>query len=528
MSDTARSSYDEMPYVHQGFAQSHPDRLATMAKLFGMASPVVDTCRVLELGCASGGNLIPMALGLPRARFVGVDLSGRQIEQGRDIVRALALDNIELRHGDIADVVPAWGSFDYIVCHGIYSWVPARIRERILAICHDNLAPDGVAYVSYNTFPGWRMRGMIRDMMVYHARRFEGAAAKVGQARALLDFLSQSAPTDTPYGMTLKSELDSIRTVDDAYLFHDHLEEVNEPVYFHEFIEATQRHGLQYLAEAEFGTMMSSNFSPQVAETLRRIAPDIVSMEQYMDFVRNRTFRQTLLIHQDVPLKRDLDWRVMGGMQVAACAVPAAAAPSLAQGTMESFRAATGATLNTGNAITKAAMLLLPGQWPLGLPFTQLVAASRASLRDQAVDPSAAGAAVDDERLLGNDLLQSYAAGIVEFHVWSPRLGLNPSSRPAASPLARLQAQRGRSEVINLRHEPVALDAFGRSLVPLLDGSRGRESLVAALAWMVTKGTLRVEHEGQSLTAGPVLEKLLRGFLDEQLPKLAKAALLLD
>ena len=135
-------------------------------------------CRVLELGCASGDNLIPMAIELPNARFVGIDLSERQIEQGRQSVAALGLANIDLRRVNIANVDASWGTFDYILCHGIYSWVPAPIREKLLAICRENLAPTGIAFVSYNTLPGWHMRGMIRDMMVYHSSQFQGAGTR--------------------------------------------------------------------------------------------------------------------------------------------------------------------------------------------------------------------------------------------------------------------------------------------------------------------------------------------------------------
>jgi SAM-dependent methyltransferase len=194
----ARSSYDEVPYLKSAFPQTHPDRLATLARLFGLAPPDLETCRVLELGCASGDNLIPMALGLPNARFLGIDSSIRQIQHGRQTIDALGLTNIELRHASIADVTAADGRFDYIVCHGVYSWVPEPIREAILQICRDNLVSEGVAYVSYNTLPGWRVRGMIRDMMIYHSDQFEGAAERLQQARALLDFLAQSVPADLP------------------------------------------------------------------------------------------------------------------------------------------------------------------------------------------------------------------------------------------------------------------------------------------------------------------------------------------
>ena len=233
MPESAPNAYDEMPYINKAFPQTHPDRLAALARLFGVESADVETCRVLELGCASGDNLIPMALGLPGATFLGLDYSPRQVADGQRSIDALGLANIELRHADIADVDAAWGSFDYIVAHGIYSWVPAPIRAKVLAICRQNLAPNGVAFVSYNTYPGWRQREMVRDIMLYHSAPIPGAQEKVKQARALLDFLAQNVPADTAYGTALRQEVEHLRSEDDAYVFHDHLEQDNQPVYFH-------------------------------------------------------------------------------------------------------------------------------------------------------------------------------------------------------------------------------------------------------------------------------------------------------
>src|SRR5262249_21258700 len=162
------TSYDEVPYTSHPFPQTHPDRLATVATLMGLRPAPVQRCRVLELGCVSGGNLIPMVATLPESRFVGLDLSLLQIESGRRQAEALGLKNVELLNRNLREVGPDLGQFDYVICHGVYSWVPPEIRDKILAICSQNLAPDGVAYVSYNTYPGWHMRGMIRDMMSYH------------------------------------------------------------------------------------------------------------------------------------------------------------------------------------------------------------------------------------------------------------------------------------------------------------------------------------------------------------------------
>src|SRR3954468_17474601 len=105
MSDTAEStSYDAIPYPSHPMGQTHPDRLATLATLFGMDPPRPDRCRVLELGCADGGNLLAMAEGLPESEFVGIDLSARHIETGRAAVAALGLRNVTLKQLSITDV----------------------------------------------------------------------------------------------------------------------------------------------------------------------------------------------------------------------------------------------------------------------------------------------------------------------------------------------------------------------------------------------------------------------------------------
>jgi tRNA G46 methylase TrmB len=104
------SSYDEVPYAENCFHYTHPDHLAAIGTVFGMTVAPPDGCRLLELGCAQGGNIIPMALEHPEARFVGIDLSSRQIAEGRSVVERLGLQNLDLRAMSIMDVTPTLGS----------------------------------------------------------------------------------------------------------------------------------------------------------------------------------------------------------------------------------------------------------------------------------------------------------------------------------------------------------------------------------------------------------------------------------
>ena len=141
--------YDDVPYTSKPFPQSQPPRLAALAKLFGLTPPDVAHARVLELGCASGGNLIPLAAAFPDAEFLGLDLSPKQIADGTARIARSGLTNIRLIQQSIADVTRGLGQFDYIICHGVYSWVPADVRDSILRVTHDNLSENGVALANF-------------------------------------------------------------------------------------------------------------------------------------------------------------------------------------------------------------------------------------------------------------------------------------------------------------------------------------------------------------------------------------------
>lgn len=264
--------YDKTPYPSAPYPQTHPDHLAVIGTLFGMQPRPVDGCRVLELGCADGSNLIPMAANYPDSEFVGIDLSERQISSAKQLADRLRLSNICFRQQSILDRDDSLCQFDYIIAHGVFSWVPFQVQQGILQLCRQRLAPQGIAYVSYNTNPGWRLRGMLRDMMIYHTRSLDDSSTRVQQARALVEFLAAEVRGQkNAYGVLLGNELEEMREWEDEYFRHDSLAEINEPLYFHQFIERATEHGLRYLGESEFHTMFVDNLSPQASRTLQHV-----------------------------------------------------------------------------------------------------------------------------------------------------------------------------------------------------------------------------------------------------------------
>ncbi|MBP9094132.1 class I SAM-dependent methyltransferase [bacterium] len=521
---TTTFAYDLVTYESFPYPQTRPDRIATIGRLFGIDAAPPENCRVLELGCASGGNLIPLAEAYPESRFLGIDLSKRQVAEGVDLINRLDLQNIEIKHLDITEANKETGKFDYIICHGVYSWVSPEVQASILDTCKQLLAPNGLAYISYNTYPGWHFRGMIRDMMLYHTANLADPAMKVAQARALLDFLVQSVPAqDNAYGIMLKNEATLLKQLNDTYLLHEHLSEANQPVYFHQFAEKLPEHGLQYVGEADFHTMISGNLPKEVDETLKRISNEIVRTEQYMDFVRNRTFRQTVVCRSDLNINRNLSgqnvvsFNISGSLQMSSDI-------SLEPGKLETFSSASGTSLTTGQPLTKAALRHLAQIYPASISFKELLSVATAAVAPLLIQDADSALAVSQQ--LGSDILTCYASNIINLKSSSDNFTTTVSDKPAVAGLAREQAKT-LNRVTNRLHEIVNIDSFGRTIIGLLDGESDYQSILNKLAVLASTGQLVVQKDGRALTSADDLKSVLDPTLRETLNRFASAALLL-
>jgi len=245
------NSYDEVLYAGRPYPQTHPDRLAAVATLAGLTPAPVARCRVLEIACGDASNLIPMAHALPGSEFVGFDLAARPIERGKHVARTLGLENLALHEFDLADFPPDAGRFDYIVAHGLYSWIPVAARDRLLALVTRHLEPQGLAYISYNTYPGCYVRRMAWEMLRFHTDHIPEPQTRIAEAQELARLLATGRTVHDEVSAQLKVELENLVKRDGAHLFHDDLAEINDPVYFHELNEHAERHGLQFLGEAE-------------------------------------------------------------------------------------------------------------------------------------------------------------------------------------------------------------------------------------------------------------------------------------
>ncbi len=298
-------AYDEHPYTGYVYWFTHPDHLGVVGALHGLDTAPADGCRVLELGCGDGGNLVPLAAALPTSHFVGVDLCEAHIRAGTDLVGRLGLGNVELVRGDVATLeVP--GTFDYIIAHGLFSWVPEATRAAALDLVQRALAPHGVALISYNAYPGWHDEAPVRRLMEFHTRPVAGAADKIQQARGIADWHCRRMVG--LFGEERKGQMERVLGVvaaaSDTLIRHDYLCEHHQPLYFEDFVARARARGLEFLANARPGKLRLGGFEPEVADMLRRVG-DPVRRQQYMDFFAHTRFRETLLCRAGHAIQRD-------------------------------------------------------------------------------------------------------------------------------------------------------------------------------------------------------------------------------
>ena len=520
MKSITTESYDDILYPSYAHKQTHPDRLAVLSRLFGMSPAPVDRCRVLELGCGNGSNLIPMAFNLRESEFIGIDRAALPIEKGNAMLQALALRNISLHQLDLLDASTDLGQFDYIVAHGLYSWVPDQVKARILDVCRSHLNPQGIAFISYNAYPGGHLRDMVRQMLLFHVRDFSEPQQRINQSIALLQFLVNSRIKGDTYTEFLHEELEQTLKLDQANLYHDQLGNINTPTYVHQFVSSAVQHGLQFLAEADFFEMQYHIYPPETVKLLGTLAEkSVILKEQYLDFLKCRRFRQTLLCHSEVKLNPQPSAQALITLYVASAAKPVAGKSDLSPKVVQEFVGPRGAKIATDYPLAKAALGHLSGIYPLSIHFEDLLTVAR-TLRGS-VDGQNSVDAEDEVQALAEILLHAYSAGLLELFPRAPDYQTIVSERPSASGLARWQVATD-TIVTNMLHVNIEVeDEIGRQLLVLLDGTRDRNMLLDDLSKQP------ILEENNALVQDPRrARELLAQGLEGNLEKLARFALL--
>lgn len=511
-------SYDEFPYETYVYPQTHPERLYTTAKLFGLNPPDIEKARILEIGGAGGGNVIPISILYPKTKTVSFDLSGEQITQANKFKEAMKLKNIDFIQRDITKLEKDLGEFDYIICHGVFSWVPDFVRDEILEVCRRHLSKNGLAVISYNVLPGWSAIKSLREMMLYHASNFKSPKQKIQEARNLLGFIyDNTPPSNEAYRQIIDRERKFLNTTNDSYIFHEHLESENHQYYLHQFVDMAVKHDLTYVGDTELAAMYLGNFSEAARTTLGAIG-DIVRQEQYIDFLTNRRFRHSIITHKEntSKLNRNLQSSQIFNFYVQA-RFRVDPEPQENGGVKYVSLANAEAHFNSTDPDTNIVFKAL-AEKARPVNIEKLAAELK---KTQKMDPEATKSVFTKNgfSLLFQNFL-SLHAGEVEFTI-------EISKKPRAFEWARYQAaDKDAKTVSSIKREIVVTSPLIKTLLPYLDGKHTHAQLVDKLAEHTKKGDIKVHKENVLITD----EKEIHAVMEQQLPGalnwIAKQALL--
>lgn len=511
----AGEQYDEVPYSSFPFARLQPERLAAVARLLGTKVSDPQTARTLEIGCASGGHLIPLAARYRDAQFVGIDVSQKQIADGQARVERLGLNNITLEKRSLTELGEADGVFDYIICHGVYSWIPDEVRESLMQACHDRLAPEGVAVISYNVLPGWRMYQVVRDSMILHAGGKASHAERTAEMRKLFGLLAEHTNESTTYAAIWRKEAPRMAQQPDAYLAHELLEDNNAPCTFSDFVAAAKRHGLGYLGETTLMAGIPENSGAVRGALIRDLAgDDPLAVEQYIDIVVGRTFRQSMLVDQrraqgvERSLREELldDLHLIAPLSLKVTASGDAGPWSIDDGE--------GSVSETADPAAAEAVKRLVARLPASSTLNDLAPPGQAS--------------AEDRNTMREGLMRLLCMGMIEASTCPINRAAGVSLKPKVWPLAISDAEAGLDHTATLRHAPFEITPQARFLMPLANGTRDRGALIGHLFDFVIGGGVQISEHGVPVTDPDRLKEICRAAVDKQLTAFARAGLLVE
>jgi len=484
----AASDYDALPYLSLPISYTQPVSLSALARLHGIAAPSAEVAHTLELGCAGGGNLIPLAARFPKARFTGVDSSAVQIDNARRKSAALGLKNIRFLHAGIETLSPEVESCDYLVCHGVYSWVSADVQAKILDLAGRSLTKTGIAAISYNVLPGWHLRLALREILLRQAGVKGSPQERVARARELIGELSTSLTGRGSYGAMMRQEAVEMSRMPSSYLLGEFLAEHNAPCTFESFAAAANGAGLAYLCETDLNSGIRDDLTPAARRSLSALgAKDRAAAEQKLDDLTGRPFRRSLLVRSGVAnlISAPQPERLKG---LHLSSLLRASGKDNAAGET-SFVAGRNRTVVTRSPAVSRAFAMLEKAYPGTVPFEMLVGGG------------------EDGAKVAKILLRLVNEGLASLFTLPLEVGLL-LQMPRAWPLARFEARSGQPYVTSQRHVAVHVSKAAARIVARLDGTQSIEDLCGWVAGEAARGALSLDGAPAEASRRLVLETI--------------------
>ncbi len=473
------SDYDKVPYKGAIIPNSYPGHLALCSLWHNGRHSPLQCFHLTELGCGDGANLLPIAFYHPDSTFIGIDNAESGLSRAREGARQIGLHNIQFIQKDICKIEQAEiVQSDYIIAHGLYSWVSDDIREAILQFCRNGLAPTGLAFISYNAQPGWASRGLVRNILLRSASVQQAAIEdKATKAIEVATELLQAMPSrDYAYAVLLTEELERVRDGKPFYIFHEYLEEYNEGFWLRDFVEHARQDDLDYVCDAQF-SQWEGQVPKELKHSLSQAGLDPVEQEETADLLCNRYFHASILcrgdVSGDVPGESMSHPTLFEQVSIASSLSADSDPFDLTEGVVELFIGSHGQEITLDASIVKAAVILLAAQWPLGMHLNNLYQQTSRLLSEHEHN-----VLEDAQSQLTEELITLFEAGVIDLRLQQPDYNRGLPEYPKLHALARYEIGH-RDALTTPYHLPISLNDQFLEVVRFMDGNKSTKEIKA-------------------------------------------------
>lgn len=500
--------YREVGYESRPSPERHPRRLWSVAKLRGLNPTPPDTARILDLGCGSGGFLLGIADEFRQSRCVGVDQSPSQIEAARRSAREGELGNVSFATERFSEI--SLEPFDYIICHGVFSWIPPDDRRRLLDCLKRSLAPRGICYLSFNALPGWQTRLHLKEMLSLFDRKSEPLSERVESANEVLQEIEgRLVDAFRPYGLQLKEEVERNRGRGDGFIAHELLLPHCGAHTVMQFCEEVGEKGFHLIGDGLPTRMRSANAEFNTESLPFRDDP--VKVEQFFDYLYPTSFRGALLAHDD-QIPQSIDQGDWSSLFLASPLVEHEDQALAGERSIVPFYGPQEEIIESREPEQKAVLRLLSAVWPQAVSFKDCEAVAKQQL----------GFFSYRRKKLVEQLRPLWFRNLLEVHPSPLRCASRLPSQPFAAPYRRHQAAE-QNWIMTLRAEYLPVNPLLRELCVRCNGERSIHDLISEITRLVAEGELQVRTEDEEPSAEEI-SIVLQGECERALQYLAEMA----
>ncbi len=300
MMDWTDGYVQELDYTHSHHAALAPGLMDLACASRGVVSPLDGRpLKYLELAFGQGVSLNIHAAAFP-GEYWGIDFNPVHAANARELASASGagarIIDASLEEFAARDDLP---EFDVIAMHGTWSWISARNRHFVVEILRRRLAPGGLAYLSYNCWPGWAAEMPLRHLLAEHVAKSGSGGTLSARIDRALEFARAMADANALFFKAypkLKDVLAQMAAQNRHYVAHEYFNLDWHPMPSAEVAEALSAAKLVFAASATLADHLDTENSFPSAGALLAGVSDPALRETARDYLTNRRFRRDIFV----------------------------------------------------------------------------------------------------------------------------------------------------------------------------------------------------------------------------------------